>query len=407
MAKIMFINYSAHGHVNPTLALVKELTDRGNEVVYYVNEPFVRKLESVGAEVRKGIDFPIRNDAVMNFESPKELVGNYVKFLKQVADFSEKLINSNERFDCLIYDSACFFGNEIGRRLNIKTICSHTTFALNKELFQEIVKEHLKTMDKVFGFLKENTEALNVLKRLKEVLGIDLSDVRNFQLGQDKPDKNIVYTSKLLQPSADSFNESYKFVGPSITERKEKQNINFNFSENEKIVFISFGTICNNCPDFYQKCFDAFKDMDYKFIMAIGNSTDMDSLGEIPENFAVYNYVPQLEVLKKADVFITHGGMNSSSEGLYFGIPLIIIPQVTDQPIVARQIEKMGACIVLDKNNITPKLLKKSLVEITNNLKYKNNAISIREAFIECGGCKKAADEVLQLVEEQRFALEY
>ncbi|WP_442789489.1 nucleotide disphospho-sugar-binding domain-containing protein [Paenibacillus sp. CAA11] len=58
--------------------------------------------------------------------------------------------------------------------------------------------------------------------------------------------------------------------------------------------------------------------------------------------------MPQLEVLQKAKLFITHGDMNSTSESLYYGVPLIVLPQSADQPIVARCVDEIGAGIHLN-----------------------------------------------------------
>lgn len=59
-------------------------------------------------------------------------------------------------------------------------------------------------------------------------------------------------------------------------------------------------------------------------------------------NVHIYKSVPQLDVLKMAEVFITHGGMNSVSEALVSGTPMVVIPLVSDQPVNARCIEKLG-----------------------------------------------------------------
>lgn len=59
-----------------------------------------------------------------------------------------------------------------------------------------------------------------------------------------------------------------------------------------------------------------------------------------PSNFKLYNYVPQLDILQHTDLFITRGGMNSSSENLYFGVPMLVIPVMGGQPIVAQRINR-------------------------------------------------------------------
>ncbi|MCV5706991.1 UDP-glucosyltransferase, partial [Escherichia coli] len=91
--------------------------------------------------------------------------------------------------------------------------------------------------------------------------------------------------------------------------------------------------------------------------LSVGKHIDTNQLKNVPPNFKVYNYVPQLEVLKQANLFITHGGMNSSSESLYFGVPMIVIPVMGDQPIVAQRIEDLKAGIQLNLKKLTPVIL--------------------------------------------------
>ena len=66
--------------------------------------------------------------------------------------------------------------------------------------------------------------------------------------------------------------------------------------------------------------------------MSIGKNINIKDLGDIPVNFNIYNHVPQLQVLKETDIFITHGGLNSINEGIILqNLPFIIIPIFFDQ----------------------------------------------------------------------------
>ena len=65
--------------------------------------------------------------------------------------------------------------------------------------------------------------------------------------------------------------------------------------------------------------------------MSVGKNIDIEQFGELPENISIFNYVPQIQLLNYVDIFITHGGLNSINEGLFNGIPLIVIPQMFDQ----------------------------------------------------------------------------
>jgi MGT family glycosyltransferase len=100
--------------------------------------------------------------------------------------------------------------------------------------------------------------------------------------------------------------------------------------------------------------------------LSIGEKTRASDLGEIPENVIVKNYVPQTEVLKYTKLFITHGGMNSVHEGLYYGVPLIVIPQSADQPVIAGQVANIGAGIQLQMQGLTANQLRESAEHVLN-----------------------------------------
>jgi MGT family glycosyltransferase len=113
----------------------------------------------------------------------------------------------------------------------------------------------------------------------------------------------------------------------------------------------------------------------------------------------VRNYVPQLEILQQADIFITHGGMNSSSEGLYFGVPLLVIPVMGDQPIVAKRIEELGAGLQLNRHELDAVALKSATEQILSNPAFKKKSLEVGKSLKEAGGYKKAVDAILNFKE--------
>ena len=122
------------------------------------------------------------------------------------------------------------------------------------------------------------------------------------------------------------------------------------------LYYISLGTLFNEHPEFYRHCFAAFANSMYQVVLSVGHKTPLSSLGDIPPKFIVQNYVPQLEILQRANVFISHGGMNSVSEALYYGVPLLVIPQSADQPWVAKRVAQLGAGKLLPRTRATPGL---------------------------------------------------
>ena len=95
-------------------------------------------------------------------------------------------------------------------------------------------------------------------------------------------------------------------------------------------------------------------------------------------------------------MFITHCGMNSVSEALYFGVPLVMFPQTAEQGGVANRTEELGAGLFLKKNSTED--IRYAVNEVLSDTAYKKNAEIIAEGFHRCGGARKAADAILELI---------
>ena len=106
------------------------------------------------------------------------------------------------------------------------------------------------------------------------------------------------------------------------------------------------------------------------------------------------NYVPQLQVLQNTDVFITHCGMNSTSEALYYDVPLVMNPMGADQPMVAERVKQLGAGIMLDKSELNPLSLRKSVETILSDQRYAENASKIGESLRNTGGYRQGVEEI-------------
>lgn len=401
MSRALFINMLGHGHVNPTIGVVTELMNRGENVTYIAGEEFRDKIEKTGAKFwgHKN-SFNVSNfmNGSLNLENNEGLIDALGTF-KEIAEI---VFNLNEKFDYIIYDSSFILGEEMGRVLKIPTISSTTIFAINEKMIKGLLESELanKFKSKLEEFkpkIKEILTSPNYISFVNELQEkYDIKFPNMSDRFSRKAMLNIVYTSKYFQPYGESFDESYKFIGPSIADRKE--SIDFDLkNDNKKIAYISLGTIFNNSIEFYENCFKAFDNMDIKVIMSVGKTIDINAFKHIPSNFIVRNYVPQLEILKCADVFITHGGMNSTNEGLYYDLPLILIPQSVDQPFVANRVAELGAGIVLEKNSITPETLKESMNKILSDISFKTNSEKIGKSLREAGGYKKGVDEIINL----------
>ena len=393
MSKIVFFCIPAHGHTNPTLGVVKELVNRGHEVWYYSYNTFKEKIENTGAkfiscdiyDVEKNLKpedaAKIGKDLAF---STKILVDTTLALDEMVCRDMESL-----KPDCIVADSMAVWGKEIAIKLNIPFVSSTTTFAFN-QYSAKIMRQSISQMlNMIFSMSKVNKD----LKRLQDK-GYPIDNILSI-IQNDNETNTIVYTSKEFQPCAETFSEKYSFVGPSIRETTE------NIQKGEKkLLYISLGTVNNIMLNFYKNCITALKDSEYQVIMSVGNNIDPEKLGEIPSNFEVYHSVDQIAVLQKADAFLTHCGMNSVNEALYYEVPLILFPQTSEQGGVARQVSNMEAGIYLLKNN--PISIQNAVTTVFNDDKYKKNASIIAESFKKSGGPAAAANAIIKVIQNKK-----
>ena len=375
--KIAWFCIPAHGHTNPTLGLVKALTDAGHKVWYFSFEEFRDKIESAGATFIScdGYDFEMEDkgdaDRVGKDKvyATELLVSSTLALDEMTSRFVEEI-----RPDLVVSDSVAFWGKLAAMKHGLPYVSSTTTFAFNKhsaKYMQESawdIAKMLITMPRINKQLKRLREKGYPVKSLLDI-------VQN-----DNDTNTIVYTSKYFQPCSETFSDRYHFIGPSIrpiTKPVEKTA--------DKLVYISMGTVNQN-RDFYRNCIHVLGQTDWQVIISMG--TNPEHYEKLPDNIQIYETVDQMAVLSVADAFITHCGMNSASEGLYFQVPLVLFPQTQEQDAVAKRVEELGAGVRL--RSISEEDVLRTLQQIIYESAYKNNAIKISESFRACGGTAEA-----------------
>jgi MGT family glycosyltransferase len=385
MSKIVFFCIPAHGHTNPTLGVVAELVKRGHEVIYYSYTQFKDKIESLGAKFVACDDYDMEQkltpeDATRIGKdlafSTKILVDTTLSLDDMVCKHIKEL-----QPDCIVADSMAVWGKAVALKEGIPFISSTTTFAFN-QYSSRIMK---KSIGELFAMIFSMPKINKSLKRLQDK-GYPINNILDI-LQNDNNTDTIVYTSPEFQPCAETFSDKYSFIGPSVrpvTEEIEKTH--------DKLIYISMGTVINNQLDFYKKCISAFANTDYQVIMSVGNLIDIKKLGNIPDNFTVKSHVDQIAVLDKADVFLSHCGMNSVNESLYYQVPLVTYPQTTEQAGVATRVEQLGAGVRLKKASADS--IRSAVDSVLNTASYRENAVIISDSFKKCTGVKGAADKI-------------
>lgn len=387
MATIVFFCIPAWGHTNPTLGVVRELVRRGHQVLYYSYEPLRGAIEAAGARFVPCDDF----DAQLHLTaeegrrvgqdlalSTRVLVDTTLALDGPVCREMEKL-----RPACIVGDSMAVWAKAAAWKLGLPFVCSTTTFAFNRHSARVMKNSPGQALSMLFSLPAIRRD----IGRLREA-GYPVNSVLDL-LQSDEHTHTLVYTSPRFQPCADTFPaEYYSFVGPSL----RPVEIPFG-KKRDRLVYISLGTVNNQLPRFYRNCIAALGGTEYQVVLSVGADTDIPALGPLPENVEVYPTVDQMALLEKADVFLTHCGMNSANEALSCGVPLICLPQTAEQGGVAARVEALGAGLLLKKP--TAQTIRQAAERVLREESFRRSAQELARDFARCPGPAGAADKIL------------
>ena len=388
MSNVLFLGLPSHGHINPTLGLVHELTRRGEKVSYFASEAFRAKIEAAGATF---FNYSEDLDIFKAGGKPGQgggILGVMSKAPSVIADILAKA--ADMKFDYMIHSAAFPFTGAMVQILGIPSVSSLAVFA-GLDRFKEMATFKLPNE------IKENYE--QVANQLRVTYGITMPD-NPLELMLHPSPLKLVYTSRYFAPPSAYLDDTCRFVGPPVFERQEDLDFPFEQLENKRVLYISLGTVFGVFDtNLYDLFLEAFTDWDGIVVMA-AHGVDLD-IKQFPEHFIVRDYVPQNALLRYTDVAITHAGMNSMSDLISNEVPFVSLPLGADQPLLAARAAELGATINLNVQQLTPQILKTSVHQVMTDPPYLAAMRKINDSYKTAGGYPKAVDEIFRLKAEQ------
>ena len=264
---------------------------------------------------------------------------------------------------------------------------------------------------------------------------MNITDPVSFIYYHDPEIVNIVGTAPAIQPRVHLFLKTHKFVGLCINEkfRSEVKTPSEKFElmlssfsiinplksvcsdaalTSRRLFYVECGTIFNNCPSIYEKIIDANKilepNMNFKFIISVGRCAYArfkriidEERYELPENVVLVPFAPQIEILKRASLFITHSGLNSTSEAIFYGVPMIRLPISADQPYVAMRMEELKIGKKLDYKTFDKFQMSNLICEILNDYHFTERVLKYSRLSRRHNGSARAADLLVQIIKSK------
>jgi len=388
---IVAFNVPTTGHVDPTLPLVAELVSRGHQVSYYLTQEYRSQVEANGATFLEtsGVSEGYFDEVSRQFNPlrlAKQLITTSYDLLPQLSKQLGELEPA-----VVFYDAMCPWGKMAARLAGVPAIASMSLLELPPSYLRKSgqIGSILKLVPRFLPWIRPYRLAVRRLQAKYPVKIPRFPAIINWP-----GDLNICYTSAQINPEANKLGAQYLFIGPPMPDDNAEVEFPFDELDSERpMLYVSLRTVFNDNPSFFRQCIEAFERSDYQVVMSLGKRLSLEALGNIPANFIVRSYVPQSEVLKRADLFITHGGVNSVHQALYHGVPLLFFPQQVEQALVAARIAELGAGYLVRKPSAST--LRSTTSLLLGNSSYRQQAAALGANLRAAGGVQIAADAII------------
>lgn len=396
MKRILFTVIPEKGHINPVIGVAKRLQAKGHEIGFYAPHDISKQLDSAGLNCFIG-EFTQSQSSESNrgeiFASnvkDSDWLREWIKglLIETVEPSMPSIQKAVDLFkpDIVVTDPMLYSAAIVSKLNGIQWVAISNS--LNPVLNESIESDLLDTVRWITPFRSDLFEKYDM--KLK-FCGCDMLS----------PDLNIAFTTKEFvgEPV-----RNVELVGPSIPKGSRGDECNFQWdqlSDEFPIIYMSLGSQIYHQPKMFNTIFEAVKDKPVQLVATVNELMNSSELNDIPSNVLLANYTPQLQLLPKVSVMITHGGANSVMEAIHFGVPMLITPICNDQFHQAHYINVNDIGVELDLNNTTSEKCWEVLNQLLTSETIMNNMARVTRSYQQ-DGALNAANLVDELLAEEQ-----
>ncbi len=378
MPRFLFATPPGAGHVNPMLAVARELVARGEHVEVWSTQEDADEVRAIGAgsHTYPGMAMP---GPGTGRPRPRTVAAVFRMLRHAPPGLAEA---AAEKGAVLVYD--LFTG--WSRGLEVPSVALATSTVLSGPMLTALLAGRVTRRDPERSRRLDRRLQRTALPRLLHRLPLPVLS---------RAELTLVTVPRELQPRQEVFGPEYVFVGPCVAPRTKDADspvLRHLAGDDRPLVLVSLGTTpLNRRPAFYRACYRAFEGTGWNVVLAAGQHTDIAALGPPPPNVLVVDRAPQLDVLARASAFVSHGGMNSVLESLEHGVPLVLFPQQPEQRANADRVAAGGAGVRLPKVP-TPHDIRDAVTQVLTDPGIAAATARMQAVVRACGGPPAAAD---------------
>ncbi len=408
MAHFGVLSYKGAGHLNPMIALSKELVARGHQITFVQTEAIAERV------YEQGLGFCSLGPPALR--AAKRLAStNRWPPLRRIAALRDGLerINFQMEFflqripmaiadkglDGIIIDEITLSGPTVAEILRLPYIVISTSVPHNfgwhappsipsrPSLIQQIERAcHEVSVLRMRGPVRHRLDVLRRQLGLDSIAHID----RSFP-----PLAHITQLPRCLDHPRHKLPRDFHYAGPFVKE-DSRSPIDFPWErlDGRTLVYATLGTSRSSDLGIFDLIATACNELSLQLVISLGGRHDSGTLAQMKGNPIIVKELPQLRILSKADIVIHHAGLNTALETLLKGKPMVVIPRSFDQPAVADRLERCGVAITLSPLHLTASHIRAALQAVLSQPKYRRAAEEMQTAVRASRGLQHAADVI-------------
>jgi len=410
MARIGLICPEMSGHLNPTCALGRELSLRGHDVTYFGMRDGEDHAQSAGLDyVPIGeTEFPKgewkrsteKLGRLHGLEAFRYTVERYRRsaevFLSELPEALKK-----QEMHGLVVDQTSTPGATVADHLELPFVSLACALMMNSEPAIPPLISPWKYRDTFWARWRNRIGDFLFQKAIRSVPRlVNQHRVRwnlpKYRVRNDMFSKlpQIAQIPREFDFPRQELPEIFHYTGP-LHAAESRAQVSFPFEKltGQRLIYASLGTLQNRLGHVFQTIVDACRDFNVQLVLSVGGG-HAGFLENVPSSTILVEFAPQLDLLRRADLTITHAGMNTAMEALSQGVPLVCLPITNDQPAVAARAEWTGTGLVVPLRRLTQATLASAIQRVLNESSFRENAGALKQAIKSAGGLSRAADVV-------------
>ena len=398
------------GHIHPFAALGRELIARGHRVTFFHMEDLEQKVRTEGLEF----------SAIGQSDHPPGSLQRSLSQLGQLAGLAALRFTiravartsvmvcrdaptaiQKAGVDALLVDQMEPAGGAVAQHLGLPFVTVCNALAINRDPVAPPPFTPWRYRNTPWARIRNAAgyAASDLLMR-PVVAAVDEYRARWSLPPLRSPDDSFSRRAQIAQMPAEfdfpksELPECFHYVGP--LRRAPAQPVPFPWErlDGRPLVYASLGTLQNSREELFRCFAEACRNLDVQLVISHGGGLAEPETAAFPGAPLVVRYAPQLELLARAALTITHAGLNTVLDSLANGVPLVTVPITYEQPAIARRVEWTGAGRSVPIHRIDQSRLSKAICDVLSGSQYREAASRMATAIRTAGGVRRAADIV-------------